>query len=376
MNYLKRIVCSVLVCAAVLALATPVSAQALKNHSDSSGYEIPENIKNLPRVSEDEYPGGKVPLYNQRDYPDTPYGNYGTVSSHGCGITVIAMVATYLTGTEYLPDQLAEMYGDYNTEAGSYLSLFEDSAEELGLGLQERTKSWKKVQTALENGQVVISQQKKGLFTKGGHFIVLTGLTKSGRITVNDPNGDNYTKNDELIKGFAEGFAPEQIKDSGAYYWIYEKPIVNICGSYKSFGLESDVITIELIAEGDTKAAYVFNNEAAAINSGSWSIEGVVEDVYIVKVSKLNHVTREYTVFIGNATAPLNVELSLPGDSNGDGVVSLTDYVVVVLQAKNPTGNFLEGYAFQCCDINHDGMINFCDSSKILSLTKRSHLVW
>lgn len=28
----------------------------------------------------------EVLLYNQLDYPTTPYDNYGTVRSHGCGI--------------------------------------------------------------------------------------------------------------------------------------------------------------------------------------------------------------------------------------------------------------------------------------------------
>lgn len=31
----------------------------------------------------------KVPNYFQTDYPNTPYGNYGTVASHGCGIASI-----------------------------------------------------------------------------------------------------------------------------------------------------------------------------------------------------------------------------------------------------------------------------------------------
>jgi hypothetical protein len=35
---------------------------------------------------------------------------------------------------------------------------------------------------------VLIANVKKGDFTKAGHYIVLTGLTKDGKLKVNDPN--------------------------------------------------------------------------------------------------------------------------------------------------------------------------------------------
>lgn len=168
-------------------------------------------------------PEEEMPLYNQCEYPDVPYGKYGSVASHGCGITCLAMVATYLTDTEYLPDDLAEQFGNYNTAKGSYWILFEDSAEVLSLDFQERTYDWDKVMNALENNQVVIALQGKGLFTGGGHFIVLAGLTENGKIIVFDPNGNNYTKNETLIEGFENGFTEKQVYANGGPYWIYNK---------------------------------------------------------------------------------------------------------------------------------------------------------
>ena len=51
---------------------------------------------------------------------------------------------------------------------------------------------------ALQDGRPVISYQGPGLFTSGGHFIVLTGVDENGKIHVNDPNGSHtrtvYTK--------------------------------------------------------------------------------------------------------------------------------------------------------------------------------------
>jgi hypothetical protein len=164
-----------------------------------------------------------VPLYNQLDYKDIKYGDYGTVSSHGCAIVSLAMVSSYLLDTEYSVEKLAEQFDDYNTEKGSKWILIDDSAKELGLSLQEKTSDANKVVEALKNGQVVISVQSGGIFTDGGHFIVLTGITDDSKILVNDPYGANYTKNETLINGFANGFPQNQVFDSGKLYWIYNK---------------------------------------------------------------------------------------------------------------------------------------------------------
>lgn len=189
-----------------------------------------------------------VPLYDQTDYPYTPYGNYGTIASHGCGITCLSMVATYLTDDVSLtPEALAEQFGHYNTAHGSYLILFEDSAEVLGLPFQERTYSERDVIEALANGQVVVALQSRGLFTSGGHFIVLTGINEEGLITVNDPNGRNYRKSQTMIDGFANGFTLEQVFENGGPYWIYEKK------SVPNIKIEGDTSVLRKLLDSDLR---------------------------------------------------------------------------------------------------------------------------
>lgn len=162
----------------------------------------------------------KVPLFYQTDYPDIPYGKHGTIASHGCGITCVAMVATYLTDIEYTPVMLASQFGSYNTYAGSKWTLFEDSAEIFGLKV-ENTYSWREVKRALKNDQVVIALVgSKSIFTNGGHFIVLTGITEDGKILVNDPNGYNYKR---FPSEFEKGFHEHYIYDDAVTYWIYDK---------------------------------------------------------------------------------------------------------------------------------------------------------
>lgn len=170
----------------------------------------------------------EVPLYNQGDYKHVQYGSSSrwTVASHGCGIVSVSMIATYLTDevAGHDPATLATKYGHYNTENGSYWTLFADLAakDQLNLGEVVQTSDWDIVKAALENGQVVVSLQRAGRFTSGGHFIVLTGINEEGRIMVNDPNGRNWTKNQEMIDGFENGFTDKQITASGIQYWIYQ----------------------------------------------------------------------------------------------------------------------------------------------------------
>lgn len=167
----------------------------------------------------EEFP--EVPLYFQADYPNTPYGRYGTVASHGCGITCVAMAFTYLLDYEILPDELALEFGHYNTEHGSYHSLFPDSAEVYGL-TGEKTYDWDTVVEALENGQIVIANPTEDIFTDGGHFILLYGITPDGRILVHDPNKYNYTKGWTLMDGFENGFEQKYIKWCSPF-WIYQE---------------------------------------------------------------------------------------------------------------------------------------------------------
>ena len=167
----------------------------------------------------------QVPLYFQTDYASAPYGRYGTVASHGCGITSVAMVFSYLLDREIMPDELAEEFGRYNTKKGSCYTLFPNSAEAYELSA-EQTYNWDDVVTALKEGHVVISNCTKNIFTKGGHYVVLYGITEDGKILVRDPYKYNYPQwnewcSDTLKDGFAHGFEQKELKYSGLPCWIY-----------------------------------------------------------------------------------------------------------------------------------------------------------
>ena len=178
---------------------------------DWSDEEDPDDV--LPEFNEDELESSReeldlkiyssVPLYFQNDYPDVMFGS-GTVETSGCSITSLAMVATYLTGHEYLPDELAGYFGG---RAENNMARMEYGIEKMKLPCR-KAENWHVVLKELERGKVVILLvDEKSIFTDSQHFVVLTGMTEDGLILVNDSNRDNYERWDlreKLITGFPQ----------------------------------------------------------------------------------------------------------------------------------------------------------------------------
>ncbi len=202
---------------------TETIAETTTAQSEPIEDEVTVLAETIPEfVYEEEIPA--VPLYFQQDYAHVRYGNYGTVSSHGCGITSLAMVFSYLFDEPIMPDRLAGEYGHKNHESGSCWSLFTDSAKDYDLEVTQ-TGDWSLVEKALKNGQVVIANaRKETVFTTGGHYIVLAAITENDRVIVRDPNKYNYNagRNSVLGKGFAEGFEIKSVKCC-TQYWIYPR---------------------------------------------------------------------------------------------------------------------------------------------------------
>jgi len=165
-----------------------------------------------------------MPLYLQQDYPDAPYGNY-KVSTHGCGITTLAMVASYMTDDELTPAELGARYGYYCGVRGTEICIFDDTPAEMGFHLQNRSYSWSEMDAALDNGQVVISLQWAGYWTSGGHYLAMIRRTDEGKYVVRDSNLLNYKRIQAHEK---DAHTRGSINAAGQYYWIYEPKVVRI----------------------------------------------------------------------------------------------------------------------------------------------------
>lgn len=200
------------------------AAIRLGQAEDNGSFVTPGDLL-YPDVAHERFPD--MPLYLQQDYPDAPFGDY-KVSTHGCGITTLAMVASYLADDELTPAELAAQFGYYCTARGSEIVMFDDTPAEMGFYCQGRSYSWQQMDEALKNGQVVVSLQWVGYWTGGGHYIAMIELTDEGRYVVRDSNLLNYKRRYE--NHLADNHSRGSISEAGQYYWIYEPKIVSIPG--------------------------------------------------------------------------------------------------------------------------------------------------
>lgn len=158
-----------------------------------------------------------VPLFYMTDYPDILYRS-GTLATSGSNVASLAMVASYLTGNEYRPDELADYFADY---IGNSMQWLEYASDQLQLPWKKAV-DFREARKALEEGKVVITLLgQKSIFTQSQHFVVLTGLNDANRITVNDPFRDHYTQWN-LERGLAEGFEDVSIITGYHGSWIYD----------------------------------------------------------------------------------------------------------------------------------------------------------
>ncbi len=183
---------------------------------------IPEET--VPEETEPEEEEGKpvghngVPLYFQTDYPNNMFG-VGTIASNGCSIVSLAMVATYMTGHEYKPDELARYFGG---AAESNIARLEQGSEALQLPFW-KSENFHKTMEALRSGKIaIVLMGSDSIFTQSQHFIILTGITEDGRILVNDSYEPNYY-HWRLKNGFREGFTEGDILLGYSGAWIYDK---------------------------------------------------------------------------------------------------------------------------------------------------------
>ena len=159
-----------------------------------------------------------VPLYFQTDYPDVVYGE-GTVSSNGCSAACLAMVATYLTGHEYLPDEMARYFGD---SAENNIARLENGSEVMKLPYKKAT-NWYDTREALKAGKIVVAlMNSRSLFTNSQHFIIMTGFNSEGKIMVNDSYEPNYEKWD-IANALRNGFDENDLLLGYEGGWIYDK---------------------------------------------------------------------------------------------------------------------------------------------------------
>jgi hypothetical protein len=171
------------------------------------------------------YPSGglSIPSYYQEDYSDVYLSSDGvkTVASSGCGFTSTSMILSYLLDETITPrefvDSWSKQYYVYNV--GMSFELPNAAAAHYGLGSVTQTTDSSVMLQALKDGHPVMSSQTPGLFTTGGHLIVLRGVTDDGKILVNDP-----LKSHAIDKGYnTREFTLNEVDSTNSMYFIWPK---------------------------------------------------------------------------------------------------------------------------------------------------------
>lgn len=173
--------------------------------------------------------------YNQLLYGNVLLGRGGesNIQSGGCFVSAYALMASIAMGQEITPDVLLktifpEINNYYKKGSGTgqealYNEKYNDRVNLEFIEKYDWGKAWgeKQLMKALEEGKLVMWRTKDKKFTKGGHWLLLTGLTEDGNIQIFDPNGANWTKS-HLKDGFENGFAPKWMSQRTGSYYVFD----------------------------------------------------------------------------------------------------------------------------------------------------------
>lgn len=195
-----------------LAERNPETIKFVKGYLDYDSSSVDRDVSK-------EVKKGKIPLFLQWDkrWGYEQYGD-GYMAVTGCGPTCLSMVYCGLTGNSdmnpYEVAKQADAEGYYVDGVGSSWGIMDKFAGEMGLSVEEVPFDEESIKSELEEGNPIICILGPGNFTATGHFIVLTGLSGSGKIMINDPNSKaNSRKKWEL------GDIMPQIRNLWAYQY-------------------------------------------------------------------------------------------------------------------------------------------------------------
>ena len=143
--------------------------------------------------------------------------------------------------------------------------------------------------------------------------------------------------------------------------------------------LDGSDVTVSLFAEGSAESKYTTTVPGGTKDSSgkyttTYEIPEVAPGTYIMRVSKKNHVAREYTITVGAEAVTQDVQIHLKGDINGDGRINTSDVGKANAHAKG--SSLLTDYQFACADINGDGKVNTSDVGKINAHARGKSLLW
>ena len=144
---------------------------------------------------------GEAVYYNQGEEPwaSLPYGG-SNIRSSGCGPTALAIVISTLTGERVTPEmtgRFAISGGHYVKGKGTSHAFPAAAAAHWGLSVERmKRERMNEVVKGLKNEKMaVVICAENTISGSSGHYIVLTGVTENGYLTIADPGSRTRTGN-------------------------------------------------------------------------------------------------------------------------------------------------------------------------------------
>lgn len=146
---------------------------------------------------------------------------------------------------------------------------------------------------------------------------------------------------------------------------------VTVSGMVKSYGGETENVTVTLTPENGTPMTTVVTG-----NSAAYKFENVSAGTYTLKVEKANHVAREYKVAVSGDAVQQDAKVCLKGDLTGDGKVNTADVGRLYAHVRG-TRLLTDDYALSCGNVaGTDATINTADVGRLYAHVKGTRVLW
>lgn len=224
-----------------------------------------EGAEKTPYIQLEDYAG--LTYFSQIDnrWKSKMYSSVGdstqTIGTSGCGPTSAAMVVSSIKGT-ITPAKMADLYVKYgyrSANQGTYWSAFKWTADVFDIGYSECYKL-DDVISKLKDNNYIIASCNQGLFTYGGHFIVLTGI-EGNYMKIYDP----YLYNGKFEVSSRRGLATV----SGNTVYVSIDNFREYANYQKFFCFKNDRIQIK----ENTTTPVIINDNSSAVSNINYQVK-------------------------------------------------------------------------------------------------------
>ena len=324
-------------------LSTEEEQQLEEQNVESEGFELQGNIAYEGDSKNWNITTGNTPQLTYisqvdkrwKDYPYTAIGDSSqTIGSSGCGVASAAMIIDSIVGYVDITDLAYAFVGNgyRSPNSATYWSAFRAIADEFDIEYQE-TSNLNTAVEKLKNNNYVVASVGNGLFTYGGHFIVLVGVenntikiydpylynrkfdtsTRRGKVTVSGNTVycsiENFEKYANYKGFFCYGYEPEKVitENKTDNSVVTETNINNTVGNTYKLSKAT-----QLYKEASMNTAYNYKKGTSVT-----VLENVTSKIDKVRINKTGLIRYVYNSdYINSNTSTNNSNSSFSSNSN------------------------------------------------------------